>query len=323
MKIPVTVLTGYLGAGKRPHSLNRILTERHGKRYAVIVNEYASEGIDAELIVNADEEVVEMNNGCLCCTVRGDLIRILHKLLVERGEVFDGILIETTGLANPAPVAQIFFLDDDLSDRMALDAVVTVIDAKHAGGQLQLSPEIVDQIAFADVIVVNKIDLVSTAELEALEATLRSINRSARLHRTQKCAIDVDAILGCGAFSLDRVTLNEPEPLYDHAQHHHHRSDIVSVVLRAAEDIDSNEFMLYVQRLLRHYGQDLLRSKGILSFVDARTENFWSGSGIHFRVLSEICNYGIDIMLIERIDEPIQHGHVDRGALLAGRAPAR
>ena len=173
-KIPVTVLTGYLGAGKTT-LLNRILTEPHGKKYAVIVNEFGEIGIDNDLVVGADEEVFEMNNGCICCTVRGDLIRIIEGLMKRRGK-FDAIIVETTGLADPAPVAQTFFVDQEVQDTARLDAVVTVADAKWLGDRLKDAPEAKNQIAFADVIILNKIDLVEPAKLREVEARIRAIN---------------------------------------------------------------------------------------------------------------------------------------------------
>ena len=197
-KIPVTVLTGYLGAGKTT-LLNRILTEQHGKKYAVIVNEFGEIGIDNELVVGADEEVFEMNNGCICCTVRGDLIRILDGLMKRKGK-FDAIIVETTGLADPAPVAQTFFMDQDVSDTARLDAVVTVADAKWLSDRLKDAPEAKNQIAFADVIILNKIDLVSEKELDEVEARIRAINPYARLHRTQNCAIPI-----CGGARPQRL----------------------------------------------------------------------------------------------------------------------
>ncbi|HEY4900536.1 MAG TPA: GTP-binding protein, partial [Terriglobales bacterium] len=178
-KIPVTVLTGYLGAGKTT-LLNRILSEPHGKKFAVIVNEFGEIGIDNELIVNADEEVFEMNNGCICCTVRGDLVRIIDGLMRRKGK-FDAIIVETTGLADPAPVAQTFFMDEQVGAKTKLDAVVTVADAKWLNERLKDAPEVKNQIAFADVILINKTDLVSPAELNEIEARIRAINPYARL----------------------------------------------------------------------------------------------------------------------------------------------
>src|SRR5918997_7030668 len=173
-KVPVTVLTGYLGAGKTT-LLNRILSEPHGQKYAVIVNEFGEIGIDNDLVVGAEEEVFEMNNGCICCTVRGDLVRILDGLMRRKGK-FDGIIVETTGLADPAPVAQTFFMDQDVGAKTKLDAVVTVADAKYLKDRLRDAPEAKNQIAFADVIILNKTDLVSPAELREVEMRIRGIN---------------------------------------------------------------------------------------------------------------------------------------------------
>src|SRR5215475_6248101 len=186
-QVPVTVLTGYLGAGKTT-LLNRILSEQHGKKYAVIVNEFGEIGIDNDLIVDADEEVFEMNNGCVCCTVRGDLIRIIEGLMKRQGAKggFDAILVETTGLAKPAPVAQTFFVDADVRAKTKLDAIVTVVDAKHVAQQLDTSEEAAEQIAFADVVLLNKTDLVSKEELAAIERQIRQVNATARIHRMQR-----------------------------------------------------------------------------------------------------------------------------------------
>src|ERR1700726_1932711 len=222
-KIPVTVLTGYLGAGKPP-LLNRILSEDHGQKFAVIVNEFGEIGIDNELVVGADEEVFEMNNGCICCTVRGDLIRIVEGLLKRKGK-FDAILVETTGLADPAPVAQTFFVDADVRDAARLDAVVTVADAKWLTERLKDAPEAKNQIAFADVIILNKTDLVAGDDLREVEARIRAINPYAKLHKTVNCAVPLDAVLGRNAFDLDRILELEPEFLDgedDHEHEHEH-----------------------------------------------------------------------------------------------------
>src|SRR5205809_485353 len=219
-KIPVTVLTGYLGAGKTT-LLNRILSEPHGKKYAVIVNEFGEIGIDNDLIVGADEEVFEMNNGCVCCTVRGDLVRIIDGLMRRKGK-FDAIIVETTGLADPAPVAQTFFMDENVGRKTRLDAVVTVADAKWLQDRLKDAPEAKNQIAFADVILINKTDLVAPNELAEVEARIRGINPYARVHTTQRCEIALPEVLGRNAFDLDRILDIEPQFLETDDHHHHH-----------------------------------------------------------------------------------------------------
>ena len=235
-RIPVTVLTGYLGSGKTT-LLNRILTENHGKRYAVIVNEFGEIGIDNDLIVESDEEIYEMNNGCICCTVRGDLIRVVEGLMRRPGR-FDAIVVETTGLADPVPVAQTFFMDDDVRAKTGLDAVVALVDAKHLPLRLKDSREAEDQIAFADVVLVNKTDLVTPEELAIVEATVRAINPHAIIHRTERASIALDRVLDRGAFDLKRVLDNDPHFLdhdhpdhicgpdcdHDHHHDHHHHS---------------------------------------------------------------------------------------------------
>src|SRR5204863_1331972 len=226
-KIPVTVLTGYLGAGKTT-LLNRILSEPHGKKYAVIVNEFGEIGIDNDLVVGADEEVFEMNNGCICCTVRGDLVRIIDGLMRRKGK-FDAIIVETTGLADPAPVAQTFFMDENVGRKAKLDAVVTVADAKWLLERLKDAPEAKNQIAFADVILLNKSDLVTPEELREVEARIRGINPYAKLHRTQRAQIPLNEVLGRNAFDLERILDIEPEFLkadsHDHDHDHHHGHD--------------------------------------------------------------------------------------------------
>ena len=261
-QVPVTVLTGYLGAGKTT-LLNRILTEQHGKKYAVIVNEFGEIGIDNDLVVDTDEEVFEMNNGCICCTVRGDLIRILGGLM-KRKDKFDAILVETTGLADPSPVVQTFFVDDDVKERTKLDSITTVVDAKHVLDRLKDTNEAAEQIAFADQIILNKTDLVSEDDLKRVERKIRELNPLAPIHRTERCAIALDKVLGRGAFDLQRLLDLEPELLNPDHDDHEHSSDIASVSLSTKKPLDGDKITKWLQTLLAERGQDILRAKGIL-----------------------------------------------------------
>jgi G3E family GTPase len=262
--IPVTVLTGYLGAGKTT-LLNRILTEQHGKKFAVIVNEFGEIGIDNDLIVGADEEVFEMNNGCICCTVRGDLIRILSGLMKHKDK-FDSIVIETTGLADPAPVAQTFFVDDDVRTRTRLDSIMTVVDAKHILQNLDDSHEAAEQIAFADVILLNKTDLVSPDELAKVEARIRAINAFAQIHRTQKCGVELDKVLDRGSFDLNRILEIEPDFLGEDS--HEHDDGIVSFSFSTDKPVDGDKLTRWLRQTLSARGQDILRSKGMFWVKD-------------------------------------------------------
>ena len=295
--IPVTVLTGYLGAGKTT-LLNRILTEDHGRRYAVIVNEFGEIGIDNDLVVGADEEVFEMNNGCVCCTVRGDLIRVVSGLMKRKGR-FDAIIVETTGLADPGPVAQTFFVDDEVKARTHLDSVTTLVDARHVIGQLDDSREAREQVAFADQIVLNKTDLVSEEDLLVVEARLRRLNPLAPIHRAQRANVPLETVLGRHGFDLERIVELAPEFLnpahgepghvhdedcgndpHDHAHGHDHHDhahghgarghahadseDIRGVSLSTEKPMDGARFTRWLDKLLADQGPDILRAKGII-----------------------------------------------------------
>jgi G3E family GTPase len=295
-KTPVTVLTGYLGAGKTT-LLNRILSEDHGKRYAVIVNEFGEVGIDNDLIVGADEEVFEMNNGCVCCTVRGDLIRVVYGLMKRKGG-FDAIIVETTGLADPGPVAQTFFVDEDVRAKTQLDAVTTVVDAKHLPLRLKDSREAAEQIAFADQIILNKTDLVSDGELADVERAIRTLNPLAPIHRAQRSNVPLEQVLGRGSFDLERITELEPDFLkpahgepghvhdehcghdhdHDHDHHHHDHghghihdhvaeSGIRGISLTADKPLNGNKLTAWLNNVLQTQGPDILRAKGILDIA--------------------------------------------------------
>jgi G3E family GTPase len=301
-KIPVTVLTGYLGAGKTT-LLNRILTEDHGKRYAVIVNEFGEIGIDNDLVVGADEDVFEMNNGCVCCTVRGDLIRVVAGLMKRQRPgkpAFDAIIVETTGLADPGPVAQTFFVDEDVKARTQLDSVTALVDAKHVMARLNDSKEAREQVAFADRIILNKVDLASDAELAEVERRLRALNPLAPITRATRADVPLDQVLGLGGFDLERILDINPEfanPAHgeeghvhdehcghnhDHGHHDHahdhehahgahdgarghaHQDDIKGISLSLDRPLNGQKFTAWLDQLLGEQGQNILRAKGII-----------------------------------------------------------
>ena len=263
-KVPVTVLTGFLGAGKTT-LLNRILTEEHNQRIAVIVNEFGEVGIDRQLVLDADEEILEMNNGCICCTVRGDLIRIIGDLMKRRSS-FDHIVIETTGLADPAPVIQSFFVDEVMLRQTQLDAVVTVVDAKHIWEHWE-SSEAQEQIAFADVILLNKTDLVTSEILHQLEVKVRVMNAIAAIHTTQNCDIHLDALLGVKAFDLKNALSIDPQFLEEDA--HEHDETVTSIAITNSGTVDSVKLNRWLYQLVQECGPDIFRMKGIVDMDNA------------------------------------------------------
>ncbi|SBW22556.1 CobW family GTP-binding protein [Protofrankia symbiont of Coriaria ruscifolia] len=280
-KVPVTVLTGFLGSGKTT-LLNRILTEEHGKRIAVIENEFGEVGVDDALVVDAEEEIFEMNNGCICCTVRGDLIRILGTLM-RRRDRFDHILVETTGLADPAPVAQTFFVDDEIAGQLRLDAIVTLVDARHLVQHLDddkpdgVENEAVEQIAFADRIVLNKTDLVDEAELDDVIDRIRAINRVAEILPAQHAKVDLDKVLDVGAFDLGRTLEVDPAFLTD--SEHQHDLTVTSVGIELAGDLSVPKLNDWLGELLATKGTDIFRSKGILAV--GGQDNRYVFQGVH------------------------------------------
>ncbi|BDY29050.1 CobW family GTP-binding protein [Mycolicibacterium mageritense] len=278
-RVPVTVITGFLGAGKTT-LVNRILTEQHGRRIAVIENEFGEVGIDDALVLDAEEEIFEMNNGCICCTVRGDLIRILGALM-RRRDRFDHILIETTGLADPAPVAQTFFVDDEIRGQLRLDAIVTVVDAAHVLDHLdEIKPddvenEAVEQVAFADRMILNKVDLVSAERLAAVESRLRGINSGADIVPAQNAKVELDRILDVGAFDLQRVLTDDPAFLEQ--QDHQHDQTVTSVGIELDGEVDVEKLNSWLGELLATKGIDIFRSKGILALADQARQYVFQG----------------------------------------------
>jgi G3E family GTPase len=284
--IPVTILTGFLGSGKTT-LLNRILKEQHGQRIAVIENEFGEAGIDNELLVqDRDEQIVEMNNGCICCTVRGDLVRILGELHAKReaGTLrFDRVIIETTGLADPAPVAQTFFVDDEIGMRYLLDAVVTLVDAKHAMAQLDEHHEAQEQVGFADRILVSKTDLVSIDEVRTLEQRLKRMNARAPIKAVHFGQAPINDLLDIRGFNLNAILEIEPDFLSDVS--HEHDDDVTSFVFRAERPFDAAQLEDFFAGILQVYGARLMRYKGVISV--AGTDHRVVLQGVHMLMGSD------------------------------------
>jgi len=262
--VPVTILTGFLGSGKTT-LLNRILKEDHGRRIAVIENEFGEVGVDSQIIENSGEQIVEMNNGCICCTVRGDLIRILGSLKEKRDQgalKFDRVVIETTGMADPGPVAQTFFTDEEIGNYYLLDSIITIVDAKHAPKQLDEFHEAQEQVGFADRILMSKTDLVSENDVEDLSKRLKRMNPRAPIKKVNFGDAPLDEVLDIRGFNLNAILELDPEFLTD--AHHEHHDEVESFVFRSKKPFDGTKLEQFLSGMIQVYGPDLLRYKGVL-----------------------------------------------------------
>ncbi len=296
-KTPVSVITGFLGAGKTT-LLNQLLNNKSGKKYAIIVNEFGEIGIDNDLVVGADEEIFELNNGCVCCNVRGDLIRILGALF-KRKSAFDAILVETTGLANPAPVAQTFFADDDIARRAYLDGIITIVDAVNIISNLNEFEEATNQIAFADVIILNKISKVSAQDVENIKDAIRAINIGAKIIETDNSKIDDNEIFNLNSYddakddAINRY-FQKDDHKHDHNGHHHHghhhhqhhnhleQNGVKALCIKTDRPLDENRFMNFLSTLVGEFGEKLLRFKGIVKITNQNAPFVFNG--VHMMV---------------------------------------
>lgn len=273
--IPVTVLTGFLGAGKTT-LLNRLLTENHGRRFVVIVNEFGEIGIDNDLVVSSDEEIYLMNNGCICCSVRGDLIRVLSGLAKRRG-AYDAVLLETTGLADPASIVQTFAMDEDTREAFRLDSVTTVVDALHFTRHAAENRQVLEQVVYADLVILNKTDLVAPDVLEHIRQTVGRVNDTAQIVEAVRCDVPIATLLDRNAFDLGKLLFGKPALAEAATNNHIQEHGIESVSLASDTPLDAEELGEFLSTLLKIKGQDIYRSKGIMAVAGAKQRFIFHG----------------------------------------------